>query len=162
MLTGDQAATAVEILRHGAFLTTAAKDKVNTMTIGWGNVGIIWGKPIFTALIRPSRYTYQLIEASGEFTVSLPTGDMQPALSLCGSKSGRDMDKIAAAGLTTRPGKEVSVPIISGCGLHYECRVIYRQPMHPGGLPAELEQKMYPNQDYHVMYFGEIVAVYED
>lgn len=152
----------LEILTKGAFLTTSHNGKVNTMTIGWGSVSRIWQKPIFLVLVRYSRFTYELIEKSTEFTVSIPLKDMQAALTLCGTKSGRDIDKIAAAGLSTVPGKKVSVPVIASCGLHYECKIVYKQAMAPDLLDSEYQKACYPNGDYHTLYFGEIVATYVD
>ena len=76
--------------KQGAFLTAKVDDKVNTMTISWGSVGFMWGKPVFMALIRPQRYTNEFIEKSNSFTVSIPfSSDLKQALGVCGSKSGR-------------------------------------------------------------------------
>ncbi|GAG03898.1 unnamed protein product, partial [marine sediment metagenome] len=61
----------------------------NVMTIGWGSVGIIWGKPLFVVLVRPSRYTYGFIHDSGVFTVNVPTEEMREWVNLCGTRSGR-------------------------------------------------------------------------
>ena len=92
----DHAETILKVLAKGAFLTTAAGGRHNTMTIGWGALGNIWGKPVFTVMVRHSRYTHELIEAHNEFTVSFPlTAAFSKALGLCGSKSGRDMDTVS-------------------------------------------------------------------
>lgn len=151
-----------EILSKGAFLTTEVDGAVNTMTIAWGSVGFMWGKPVFMAMVRPSRFTYECIEKSNQFTVSIPFKDMSTALGICGSKSGRDTDKIAAANLTTVPGKKISTPVIADCGLHYECKVVYKQEMLPEQLAADLQQKWYANGNYHTLFFGEILATYVD
>jgi len=151
---------AIEVLSKGAFLTTAVDGQINTMTIAWGSIGFIWAKPVFMVMVRPSRHTYQLIEKSGEFTVSIPLKDMQQALALCGTKSGRDMDKLAAAGLTTLPGQKIATPVIEGCGLHYECKIVYKQAMTSENLDTEINSKKYGTGDYHTLYFGEIVASY--
>ena len=156
----EEAGKAIELLSKGAFLTTAHGGKTNTMTIAWGGIGFMWGKPIFTVMVRPSRFTFQLIEQSGEFTVSLPGEAMQPALNFCGANSGRDTDKIGAAGLKLTPGKKVDTPIIAGGSRHYECKVLYKQVMTPATASSEVQTKWYPGGDYHTMYFGEIVATY--
>ena len=84
----DHAETILKVLAKGAFLTTAAGGRHNTMTIGWGALGNIWGKPVFTVMVRHSRYTHELIEAHNEFTVSFPlTAAFSKALGLCGCKS---------------------------------------------------------------------------
>lgn len=151
-----------EILSKGAFLTTEMDGAINTMTIAWGSVGFMWGKPVFMAMVRPSRFTYECIEKSNQFTVSIPFKDMSTALGICGSKSGRDTDKIAAANLTTVPGKKISTPVIADCGLHYECKVVYKQEMLPEQLAGDLQQKWYANGNYHTLFFGEILATYVD
>src|SRR5690554_2799687 len=111
-------------LSHGGvFLTTSYKGNKNTMTIGWGSIGYYWGKPVFTVVVRGSRHSFNLIENSGEFTVSIPLGDsMQEELKLCGTKSGRDIDKFATCNLDILEGKRIQTPIIAQCDLHYECR----------------------------------------
>ncbi|MEG6585342.1 flavin reductase family protein [Dendrosporobacter sp. 1207_IL3150] len=151
---------AIEVLSKGAFLTTAADGEVNTMTIAWGSIGFIWAKPVFMVMVRPSRHTYNLIEKSGEFTVSIPLKDMQQALAICGTKSGRDMDKFAAAGLTTLAGQKLATPVIANCGLHFECKIVYKQAMTDENLDSEINAKKYSTGDYHTLYFGEIVATY--
>lgn len=148
----------IQTLPKGAFLTVSHAGRDNTMTIGWGNIGVIWNKPIFTVLVRPSRFTFGLLEASGEFTVSVPLTDMSKALALCGSKSGRDMDKFAAAALQKLPGTKIATPVIAGAGLHYECKVVFKQPMNPSLLVKELGVACYPGGDFHTLYYGLIVA----
>lgn len=156
----ESADKAIEILSKGAFLTTAHDGKINSMTIAWGSLGFMWGKPVFIAMVRHSRYTYQLIEKSGEFTVSIPYKDMKAALGVCGSKSGRDTDKFAEAGLKTQQAQKLATPVIADCGLTYECKVVYKQAMTADNLDSANQQKWYASGDYHTLYFGEIVASY--
>jgi flavin reductase (DIM6/NTAB) family NADH-FMN oxidoreductase RutF len=157
----DQANKAVEILSHGAFLAAGDSGQNNVMTIGWGNIGYMWGKPVFTVMVRPSRHTHRFM-AGGTFTVSLPLAGMKDALALCGSKSGRDIDKVKAAGLKLRAGQKVPTPVIDGCGLYYECRVVYQYDMVPGQLDKGFNAQWYKDGDYHTVYIGEIVASYTD
>lgn len=158
----DYAKETIEILSKGAFLTTTVDGAVNTMTIAWGSLGFMWGKPVFMAMVRPSRFTYQCLEKSGEFTVSLPFKDMSKALGICGSQSGRDGNKLLAANLTTVPGKKISTPVIADCGLHYECKVVYKQEMASELLAPDLQEKWYASGNYHTLFFGEILATYID
>ena len=68
--------------QHGLLLSSVgAEGRPNVMTIGWGCTGIIWGKPIFTVLVRPSRFTFQSIQASGEFVVNVPDASLVEAVS---------------------------------------------------------------------------------
>ena len=158
----DYAKEVTQILSKGAFLTTEVDGAVNTMTIAWGTVGFMWGKPVFMAMVRPSRFTYECLEKSQQFTVSIPFKDMSKALGICGSQSGRDTDKLAAANLTTVPGKKISTPVIADCGLHYECKVVYKQEMVAELLAADLQEKWYASGNYHTLFYGEILATYID
>ena len=81
---------------------TNHEGRSNAMTIGWGSVGLVWGLPVFIVLVRPSRFTYGLIEETGEFTVNVPTRDLG-APAICGSRSGREMDKFGELGIALRP-----------------------------------------------------------
>lgn len=153
---------AFEQLQKGAFLTTEHKGKVNTMTIAWGGISFVWHKPVFLAYVRYSRDTYQMLENHQEFTVSIPLSkDMKRELAYAGTKSGRDTDKIKDLGLHLKAGEKVSVPVLADCDLHYECKVIYKQAMEPGNIPDELKDSYYKSHDYHVIYYGEILANYE-
>ena len=151
----------METLKKGAFLTIQAGDRLNTMTIGWATIGHVWRKDVFMVAVRDSRYTFELIEKSSDFTVSIPAdGGGKKALAFCGTKSGRDHDKFTECSLKTRPGSSTQSPIIDIPGVHYECRIIYKSAMDPSLLDNEFE-KLYPERDYHTLYFGEILACYQ-
>lgn len=162
----DYAGTVCKAMPRGILLTTKADGKVNTMTIGWGHIGIEWGKPIFVAYVRESRYTKQMLEANGEFTVNVPMGSIDgKILGYCGTKSGRDTDKIADLGLTLEAPEVISVPGIQELPLTLECKVIYKQKQDLSAIPADILARYYPAdetgyQDYHYAYYGEIVSAY--
>lgn len=161
-LTYEQfSAEAAKLIPKNAFMTTASGGKTNTMTIGWGSVGIMWRKPVFTALVRQSRYTKELVDQSNEFTITLPLTDMKDALALCGSKSGRDLDKIAAAKLSLADGQSIATPVIAIPGLQLECKVLFKETMTPENLDSATQSSCYGDGDYHTLYFGEIVAAYK-
>jgi len=147
-------------IKEGAFLTVRAGDALNTMTIGWATIGIAWRKPIMMVMVRSSRHTFSLIEKAADFTVSVPNGDAKKALAFCGTKSGRDLDKFKACGLKTAPGRNVVSPIIQIPGIHIECRIVYKNPIDPAQLAHDYDP-LYPEKDYHTLYFGEIQACYE-
>ncbi len=150
-------------LPKGIFLSVRAGEEINTMTIGWGAIGFMWQKPVAVVLVRYSRYTYELLQKAQEFTLSIPLdSEMKKPLAMAGSSSGRDTDKFRALQLKAQPAKCIGSPVIGECGLIYECRVIYRQPMDPEALDADIKTKFYANEDYHVMYFGEIMACYKN
>lgn len=149
------------LIEQGAFLTTKVGDDQNTMAIGWGSIGYCWGKPVFTVVVRDSRYTYQLMEKAAEFTVSIPLTDaMKKEMEYCGTKSGKDVNKYVACNLTTIDGQVVQVPVIGGCDLYYECRILAKLRLEPEHLHESCDE-WYPEKDYHTFYVGEIVACYE-
>jgi flavin reductase (DIM6/NTAB) family NADH-FMN oxidoreductase RutF len=148
---------------RGLLLTSRSRDgRANSMIIGWGLIGSIWGLPVWTVLVRPSRYTYELIEQTGDFTISVPGPGMEKACQICGSSSGRGRDKLALAGLKAAPARKVSSPVIEGCIVQYECRVLHKSDLQPGTLVQSILTGSYPNGDFHRTYWGEIVAAYAD
>lgn len=146
-------------LSKGAFLTVKSKDKVNTMTIGWGTIGMLWKRPIFTVYVRTSRYTYELLKDAQDFTVSIPLeGQLKRELGYVGKFSGRDRDKIAEMGLTLLPSEKIESPAIAGCNVVYECRILARQPLEPSHFDDRtLLEDIYADGDMHTIFYGEIL-----
>lgn len=147
---------------NGAFLNVQTPvGRTNPMTIGWGQVGIIWGRPIFTAFVRKSRYTYECLQQVDEFTVSVPRlGELADELMLCGTKSGRDLDKALECGFSLVPGQSVGTPIIGECGLHYECKIMARCQLEMPDLVSDDVRRIYKVPDLHQIVLGEIVTAY--
>ena len=167
----DYAGEILKALKRGVLLTTKVGDKVNCMTIGWGTLGIEWGRPVFVAFVREGRYTRELLDSNPEFTVNVPVGGFdRKILGFCGSKSGRNIDKVKELGLTLEAGEVVSVPAVKELPLTLECKVIYKQLQDKNAIPEDIKRAMYPegvgsdepmaNGDYHVAYYGEIVKAY--
>lgn len=158
----DYAGEIIKAMRLGILLTTKVGDKVNTMTIGWGTLGVIWEKLVFVAYVRQQRYTREMLDHCREFTINVPLGDFRHnILGICGSKSGRDTDKMAAAGLTPVEPEVISVPGIKELPLTLECRVLYRQEQESDQFNDEITRKFYTIETGdHICYYGEIVAAY--
>ncbi|TRO51287.1 flavin reductase family protein [Candidatus Bathyarchaeota archaeon] len=147
----------------GILLVAEGKDKKpNTMTIGWGFLGTMWSKPVFVVAVRHSRHTFKLMEEADSFTVCLPAKGMAEALEVCGTKSGRDMDKLKTYNWKAVKGKKVDAPYIKECPVHFECRIIYKDDLKPGVLPKDIEDGVYPGKNMHMLYYGEIKGVYAD
>ncbi|WP_125154669.1 flavin reductase family protein [Clostridium rectalis] len=153
---------AIEAIKNkGAFLTVKDKERLNTMTIGWANIGYQWKKPILTVMVRKSRYTYDIIENSKEFTVSIPLNvDVKQELITCGTKSYRDINKFKECNLKVQPSNKVVTPVIGNCDMHFECKILYKQEMDSEFLYDEIKESCYKNGDYHVFYYGEILDCY--
>lgn len=158
----DYAGDIIRALRPGILITTKVGDKVNSMTIGWGTLGVIWERPMFVAYVRQQRYTREMLDQCREFTINVPVGDFpRRVLGVCGSKSGRDMDKIAAAGLTPVEPEVIGVPGIKEFPLTLECRAIYRQEQESDQFNDEITRQFYTIETGdHICYYGEIVASY--
>ena len=162
----DYAGRIMEAIDTGILMTTAAEGEKDTMVIGWGHVGVIWGKPVFVAYVRESRHTKSLIDKNGEFTINTPLAPIDKnIIAVCGTKSGRDIDKFAELGLETEEGMTVSVPGIRQLPLTLECKVIYRQDQDSSLLHPDVVERYYKpgtrnEGDYHTMYFGEITGAY--
>ncbi len=153
--------TLEQLSGKGVFFTVKDGDRVNTMTIGWGSLSQYWGEEIFIAPIRPSRYTFELLKHTDEFTVSVPTkGQLDEALKICGSRSGRDIDKLAAAGLKLKNAKQLATPVIEGCDIYYECKIVYSADLIKEQLPEDILKRAYPSDDLHKLFFGRIIACY--
>lgn len=140
-------------------ISAGTEEKWNTMTASWGGVGVIWGKPSATCYIRHSRYTKEFVDNSGYFTLSFLRDGYRDALSVLGSKSGRDMDKMHDSGLT--PTFVDGQPTFAEAELVLVCRKRCKSEIAPEDiLQQETLDKWYGDQDYHTMYIGEIVAAY--
>ena len=157
----DYAGDICKAMKKGILLTTKADSQVNTMTIGWGTMGVEWGKPIFVAYVRGSRYTHQMIEKSGEFTVNIPIGEFDSKiLGVCGTRSGRDMDKIKELNLTLEEPLNCGVPGIKELPLTLECKVLYRMEQTLDTIPQNILDRYYPSGDFHYAYYAEILGAY--
>jgi flavin reductase (DIM6/NTAB) family NADH-FMN oxidoreductase RutF len=130
----------------------------NALAIGWGSLGIIWRRPIFIVLVRPSRYTYKLIEETGEFTVNVVPPQLKEVVEYCGTVSGRDHNKFKEKQLTAIPSSKVKTPIVKEGKIHFECRVVNKNDLIPSGLPKAIITQFYSQGDFHRIYFGEILA----
>jgi flavin reductase (DIM6/NTAB) family NADH-FMN oxidoreductase RutF len=152
-------------LKHGAFLTSEYNGKVNAMTIGWGMEGRSWEKPVFVAMVRPSRYTYEILTQSNTFTISIPkAGTMKDELRYFGSASGRNENKFMKSDLDLINARNISGKVVAGCESYYECCVVYMQQMQEDGFlcGSNLKNRYYPEGDFHWIIFGEILASYQN
>jgi len=144
------------------FLLTSgdfAKGHFNTMTVSWGSLGIMWDRPFAQVVVRPVRYTREFLERYDTFTLSVLPKTFRKALNLLGQKSGRDGDKIAEAGLTPIAARKVAAPTFAEAELVLECRKMYWQDYDPTHFLDSAIHQNYPEQDYHRVYFGEILAI---
>ncbi|MDQ0203734.1 flavin reductase family protein [Pectinatus haikarae] len=161
----------MKALGTGILLTTKAEGKINSMTIGWGNLGIVWGKPTFTVFVRENRFTNSQLAKNPEFTINIPYGNFnKKILGFCGTKSGYEVDKIGDLNLTLEPPEIIAVPAIKELPLTLECKIVYKQKHNEHAIGEETKREYYPrdvtsnfygaNKDFHTVYYGEIVSAY--
>ena len=140
-----------------ALLTAGDSESFNTMTISWGGLGTIWGKPVATVYVRTSRYTHDFMDANEFFTVSFYPEECRQILGVLGSKSGRDMDKMKESGLTpVKAGESVSC---KEAEVTLVCKKLFRQQLEVSNIPEDVVKAMYEGQAPHDMYIGEIVDI---
>ena len=140
-----------------ALLTAGKSDNFNTMTVSWGGIGELWNKDVCFVFVRPQRYTYEFMEKNNHFSLSFFGGEHKKELGVCGSKSGRDIDKTAETGF---------LPIDLGEAVGFEqakvnvvLKKLAYQDMKPDGFIDETIINNYANNDFHRIYVGEIVKV---
>ena len=140
-------------------VTGGTKDGFNTMTISWGGIGVMWNKPVAFTFIRPQRYTYEFLEKDDIFTISFYDESYRKALSLCGSKSGRDINKPAETGLTPAFTEE-GAPYFEQARLVLVCKKLYAQDLGDEFVTERGAVKgFYGTDDWHRMYVSEIIGV---
>jgi len=148
-------------MRHGGVLCTVVdgQGSTNVLTLGWGQIGPGYhGHPVFTIAITPRRYSWRFLEEVPEFVIAVPDDALRPAADLCGTKSGRDVDKFAAAGLTQVGSRHVRAPSIAECPINVECRVYAR--IDPPHMLLTPEHRNAPVHLQHTIYFAEVLGTY--
>lgn len=140
-------------------ITAGTREACNTMTASWGGLGVLWNEPAATVYLRPQRYTKQFVDAQEYFTLSFFEPRYKKQLALCGTKSGRDVDKVKQCGFTLAYG-EGEAPYMEQARLVLVCRKRYAQELDGAAVPEDVKKSQYAAGDYHTMYIGQIVAAY--
>jgi flavin reductase (DIM6/NTAB) family NADH-FMN oxidoreductase RutF len=140
-------------------LTAGNMEKFNSMTVAWGSIGGIWEMPFVQVVVRPGRYTFGFMNDCDTFTLCSFPPRYRKDLALLGSQSGRDIDKIALTRLTPAKSAVAAAPCFKEADLVIECRKIYWQDLDDRHFLSEKIAANYPQQDYHRVFFGEILHV---
>ena len=140
-------------------VTAGNKESFNMMTASWGGLGVLWNKNVSFIFIRPCRYTYQFIEKSDTYTLSFFDPKYKDILNICGTKSGRDCDKVEETGITPAETANGSI-YFKEARLVLECKKIYFQDLISDHFLDPGIMKNYPEKDYHRMYVGEIISCF--
>lgn len=145
-----------DLIGKGWMLITAGKmDDFNTMTASWGCLGVLWRRPVAVCFVRPTRHTFSFINRADRFTLSFFGEEYRDILDFCGSRSGRDTDKITETGLEPMD--------LDGGGIAFEqarlvlhCRKLYSQDFDPKLFRDPAIEELYPEKDYHRIFIGEV------
>lgn len=142
------------------WMLVASQDagKINAMTASWGGFGVMWAKNVAYVVLRPQRYTKEMIDISGEFSLSFFDEKFKKQLGYFGTVSGRDEDKIQKSGMAT--AEQDNIPYFKDANIVILCKNLYSQAMKPECfIDKEQDKKWYPEKDYHVMYIAEVKSV---
>lgn len=146
---------------HGGVLASVidAEGGDNLITLGWGLIGPGYrGHPVLAIAVTPQRHSWRFLESVPEFVIAVPDDSLADALNLCGTQSGRDVEKFGAAGLTRVPSVAVRPPSVAECPLNVECRVY--TSIHPPHLILTPEHRRKPLTHQHTIYFAEVLGAY--
>lgn len=136
-------------------ITAGTTGHCNTMTASWGGLGVLWSKNVATIYVRPQRYTFEFLEKYSEFTLSFFDEEYRSQLTLCGTESGRDTNKIKECGFTVRSAGETA-PYFEEASLVLVCRKLYYHDIDAGHFLDPDISKFYSEDDYHRLYLAEI------
>ena len=138
--------------------TAGGEGSYNTMTCSWGHLGCLWNLPTAVCYVRPQRYTKEFIDREEKYTLCFFPEQYKKALGYLGTKSGRDEDKVAAAGLT--PVHVDGYTYFAEASLVLVCRTLYQAPLKEEYFRDKaVLDKNYPQKDFHDLYIGHIEKV---
>lgn len=143
--------------RDAMLITAGTSDHFNTMTASWGGWGHLWNRDVTFSFVRPQRHTFSFMEQGEYYTLCFFAKEHQAALDYCGSHSGRDVDKIAATGLTPMADATGAI-YFAEARLALVCRKLYAQDLTADSFSdRSIVGEAYPKADFHRMYVGQIV-----
>jgi flavin reductase (DIM6/NTAB) family NADH-FMN oxidoreductase RutF len=159
-ISAEEIGNAITLIGNDWMLITAKDEennRANAMTASWGCMGVLWNKPVCVCFIRPQRHTFALAEKSDHLSLAFFGDKHRDALKLCGTKSGKDLDKLTASGLHT--SEKDGVPFIEEAELVLFGRKIYVDDLKEDSFldPSLLSHY---RGDYHRIYVLEIESAY--
>ena len=146
-----------QVLDEEWAILVGGKERPNPMTVSWGGFGTLWNRPVVTVYVRPTRHTFDLLSAHGEFTLNFLPETLRPALELCGKLTGRDTDKWAASGLTKDPSHAIAVPRVAQARMAFECRTVAQFDFDPSRFLDPSILGLYPKRDFHRAFVGQVL-----
>ena len=148
--------------QEAELLAAGTKEKSNAMTIGWGGIGTLWGRPALTVYVAEKRYTKEFMDKAEYFTVMAFDVEKSNVLNYMGTKSGRDGNKALALGLHTAFTANGS-PYYTEANMVIECKLMYAAPFDPNGFKSDVPKNMYGHfpAGIHTMYIGEVINAWK-
>jgi flavin reductase (DIM6/NTAB) family NADH-FMN oxidoreductase RutF len=133
------------------------------MPVGFGSIGMMWGKPVLQVAVRPYRHTREYLDRSDSFTLSAFSLEYTDDIETLGSFSGKETDKLSKTNLTLKASTSVPSPSYNEADMVIECRKLLHQDISPEGfVDAEFLREQYPTpEEFHRIYYGEILAVHQ-
>ena len=157
-IAAEELENAVKLIGKDWMLITARDgEKVNAMTASWGGLGELWHTPVAFCFVRPERHTYGLCEKEDRISLAFFDEEYRSALTFCGRNSGKDMDKLKEAGLTT---SEIDgVPVINEAKTLLICRKLYADDIKESCFVDRSMLKYYEKEGFHRVYILAIEKV---
>ena len=143
--------------KQWGLLTAGTRGRFNAMTISWGGLGTLWGRPVATVYVKPARYTHRFMEENKYFTVSFYPPEQRQALEVLGTMSGRDGDKIAVAGLS--PVYLNGAVTYNEAEITLVCEKIYSHDLELDKVPDWAANAHYTTEEPHTMYIGRVLQI---
>ena len=140
-----------------ALVTAGPINNHNSMTVSWGELGTLWRKNVATIYIKPCRYTHEFMENNEFFVISFFDEEYRKALSIMGTKSGRDVNKDKLSGLTPIGYKDITM--YKEAKMTIICKKIYQHDMVLENIPKEALDTYYKAEAPHTMYIGEVIEI---
>lgn len=162
-ISAEELGNAMQMIGKDWMLITVSdteNQRVNAMTASWGAMGVLWHKNICICFVRPQRHTHKLLDEQTRFSIAFMSERYRDALRLCGRESGRDLDKLAASGLSVTDSD--GVPVVAEAETVLVCRKLYEDEIREGCfLEEEVMETYRAKKDYHTFYVCEIEAAYK-
>lgn len=148
-----------KIGKEWMLITAGNEERHNTMTASWGGLGVLFGKDVSFIFVRPQRYTKEFVDSNDGYSLCFFDESYREALNLCGTVSGRDVNKDEKCGFTVDCCE--GVPYYKEANLVIICKKIFRQPMQESAfIDKELVNRIYSAKDFHDIYVGEVVKAF--
>ena len=152
----------LDALRTSGVFITCGKTTPNIMSSHWATIGLFWNRDVFILPVRRSKMSHEIIDQTKSFAVSIPIKDMREQIIQCDHLSGYNVNKFEELHLHPARARKIPTYTVSECGLFFECKVIYSaNDMSPNQLDSRLKEEMYESNDFHTIYFGQIINEYE-